>query len=484
MFTIALAGRPNVGKSTLFNKLTRRVRAMVAPVPGVTRDSREGSCSIAGLPCTIVDTAGLEGRATGIAGDMNKIAERAAEGADVILFMIDGREGLTAEDEYVAGLLRKLKKPVLLLVNKADTRDAHDNAMEAWSLGFGEPVMLAAEHAIGFDDIADFVEKHYIPEEVKIEPIEVVEEADKANEALGADNRGPNDISSLKLAIVGRPNAGKSTLINTILGDERMLAGDMAGLTRESVGTLYELDGGRIIELVDTPGLRKRAKITEELEQKSAADALVTIGKADVVVLMIDAQQPLEKQDIQIAEKVTKDGRPLVVVINKWDLIKNEERQKLKEELIEDLFYGFHQVKELPFLTISALKQKGVDKVLPRVLLAAEISKKRIGTAKLNRTLEMALEANPPPLRSGKMLKLKFISQVAIDPATFVIWMNRPELMLASYERYLKNVMRKELDLGSVPFKLIFRGNVKANPYANKANPYARGPSKANKSHN
>lgn len=461
MFTIALAGRPNVGKSTLFNKLTRRVRAMVAPVPGVTRDSRDATCEIAGLTCKIVDTAGLEGRATGLAGDMNKIAEKAAKGADVIFFLIDGREGVTAEDEYVAGLLRKLKKPVLLLVNKADTRDAHDNALEAWSLGFGEPVMLAAEHAIGFDDIADFVEKHHKAE--KNVPVVKAE----ANEAIGADKRGPNDISSLKLAIVGRPNAGKSTLINTILGEERMLAGDIAGLTRESVGTLYEVEGGRIIELVDTPGLRKRARITEELEQKSAADALVTIGKADVVVLMIDAQQPLEKQDIQIAEKATDDGRPLVIIINKWDLISPDAREKLKYELIEDLYYGFHQVKELPFLTISALKGKGVEKVIPRVLEAAEVSKKRIGTAKLNRVLEMALNTNPPPLRSGRMLKLKFMSQVGIDPATFVVWMNRPDLMPASYERYIKNVMRQELDLGSVPFKLIFRGNG-ANPYEHR----------------
>ncbi len=466
MFTIALAGRPNVGKSTLFNKLTRRVRAMVAPVPGVTRDSREGPCMIAGLPCTVVDTAGLEGRATGLAGDMNKIAEKAAESADVILFLIDGREGVTAEDEYVAGLLRKLKKPVLLLVNKADTRDAHDNAMEAWSLGFGEPIMLAAEHAIGFDDIAEFIEKHYKPSEAPV--VEVTPEEDELQDAMGADKRGPNDVSSLKLAIVGRPNAGKSTLINTILGEERMLAGDIAGLTRESVGTLYEVEGGRIIELVDTPGLRKKAKITEELEQKSAADALVTIGKADVVVLMIDAQQPLEKQDIQIAEKATNDGRPLVVVINKWDLISGDEREKLKFDLMEDLYYGFHQVKELPFLTVSALKGKNVEQIIPRVLKAAEIGKKRMGTAKINRVLELALNTNPPPLRKNKMLKIKFMSQVAIDPATFVVWMNRPDLMPASYERYLKNVMRQELDLGSVPFKLIFRGNGE-NPYKHKA---------------
>lgn len=443
--TVAIVGRPNVGKSTLFNRLVGKKLALVDDRPGVTRDRREGDANLVGCEFRIIDTAGYEDEdAASLPGRMRMQTETAVEVADVALFVVDGRAGVTPLDEEIARWLRASDTPVVLAVNKAEGRAAETGLLEALALGLGEPIALSAEHGEGlvelFEGLRPFIDRE-----------------DEALEDEDAEG-GP-----LKLAIVGRPNAGKSTLINRMLGENRLLTGPEAGITRDSIAVDWEWEG-RPVRLIDTAGMRKRAKVQDKLEKLSVADALHAVDFAEVVVLLLDATLGLEAQDLRIADKVLQEGRALVIALNKWDVAENA--SSLFNGVKAALEEGLSQVKGVPLLTVSAATGKGIDVLLKVAFETREAWSMRVPTGALNRWFERALEANPPPAPGGKRIKPRYVTQVKTRPPSFVLFGTRVDLLPESYRRYLLNGLRREFEFGAVPVRLTLRAP--ANPFDRK----------------
>ncbi|WP_394653556.1 ribosome biogenesis GTPase Der [uncultured Sphingomonas sp.] len=440
--TVAIIGRPNVGKSTLFNRLVGKRLALVDDQPGVTRDRREGDATLLGMDFRIVDTAGFEDKEVAtLPGRMRVQTEAAVEDADVALFMVDARAGVVPLDEEIARWLRGTDTPIVLVANKAEGRAGESGVIEAMALGFGEPVQLSAEHGEGIVELFEALRPLIERDEDELE-----EEDPDAPDA------------PLKLAIVGRPNAGKSTLINRILGQDRLITGPEAGITRDSIAidwTWNGPDGPRPVRLIDTAGMRKKARVQEKLEKLSVMDALRAVDFAEVVVLMIDATRGLEVQDLKIADRALQEGRALVVALNKWDVAENA--SSLFNGIKAALDEGLSQAKGVPVLTVSGATGKGIDVLLKVAFETREAWSRRVSTGQLNRWFERAIEANPPPAPGGKRIKPRYMTQVNTRPPAFVLFGTRVDLLPESYRRYLVNGLRKEFDFGAVPVRLSLR---------------------------
>jgi GTP-binding protein len=441
--TVAIVGRPNVGKSTLFNRLVGKRLALVDDQPGVTRDRREAEARLLGLDFRLIDTAGFEDEAAAtLPGRMRRQTEAAVRDADVAILLIDAREGVTPLDEEIGRWLRVETTPVVVVANKAEGRAAQSGVLDAFRLGLGEPIAISAEHGEGVADLFEALRPHVEHEHFEAGD----EEAAKA--------------APLKLAIVGRPNAGKSTLVNRMVGEERMITGPEAGITRDSISLQWEWNG-HPVQLVDTAGLRKRSKVDDKLERLSTADARRAIDYAEVVVLLLDATRGLESQDLRIADQVIEEGRVLVIAINKWDVAENASAlfNGIKAALAE----GLSQLKDVPLLTVSAKTGKGIETILDVAFELREAWGRRVPTGELNRWFEDAIGANPPPAPRGKRIKLRYITQVKSRPPTFVVFGNQLDELPDSYRRYLLNAMRRDLKLGAVPLRLTLRG--RSNPF-------------------
>ncbi len=439
---VVIAGRPNVGKSTLFNRLAGRRSAIVSDTPGVTRDRKDAEAMLRGRTVRLVDTAGLEeSDPEAIYGRMRASSEAAVQQADLIVFVIDARAGITPADAHFANWLRRQNRPVLLVANKAEGRSGIANALEAYSLGLGDPLAISAEHNEGIADLMLQIAERLPPE---------TGSADSAE-----------DARPLKLAIVGRPNAGKSTLLNRLVGEERMITGPEPGLTRDAVSViLHDADGD--IELVDTAGLRKRARIEAALEKMSVSASIEALKMAEVVALTIDAALGLHEQDLQIAHLVEREGRACVLVLNKWDAV--EDRNKTRKAISDRLETSMAQMRGIPVITLSAATGAGMEKFLPAIRGAAKVWNTRVQTSALNRWFETALERHQPPLVEGRRLKLRYITQAKARPPTFLVFGTRAEQMPQDYHRYLVNSLRQEFDLPGTPIRLQGRGTT--NPYA------------------
>ncbi len=436
--SVAIVGRPNVGKSTLFNRLAGRRLALVHDTPGVTRDRRQAAAALGDLRFNVIDTAGFdEGEKDDLAARMRLQTETALVGADVILFVVDARAGLTPLDRDFADTLHRLGKKVILVANKAE-RGA-GSLDEFFALGLGEPIAISAEHGEGMADLY-----------AALAPVLDVDEV-----PAETDNEKP-----LFLAVIGRPNVGKSTLVNRLLGQQRMLTGPEAGITRDAIATLWQWRG-KAVNLIDTAGLRRRPKVEEKLEKLSVADTLSAIRFAEVCILVVDATQLLEKQDLTIAREVAEEGRALVLAVNKWDLV--EDKSAKLKELSEKLEIGLPQLAGIGAVTLSAHTGAGIDKLMPAVFAAYEAWNRRIPTPQLNRWLEEAQNRNPPPLVSGRRLRLRYMTQANIRPPTFALFASKPGELPDSYRRYMINLLRETFDLPGVPIRLMLRKG--KNPY-------------------
>jgi len=436
---VAIIGRPNVGKSTLFNRLVGKKLALVDDRPGVTRDRREGDASLIGLDFRIIDTAGYEEEdAASLPGRMRQQTEAAVKMADVALFMIDARVGLVPLDEEIARWLRGSNTPIVLVANKAEGRAGEAGVLDSLSLGCGDMVQLSAEHGEGLGDLFEALFPHL--------------EGKAIADEVGEDDENPN--APLKLAIVGRPNAGKSTLINKILGEDRLITGPEAGITRDSIAIDWEWEG-RAVRLIDTAGMRKRANVQDKLEKLSVADALHAIDFAEVVVLLLDATRGLEVQDLKIADRVLQEGRALIIALNKWDVA--EDASKLFNGVRAALDEGLAQVRGVPLLTISGATGKGIDQLIAAGFETREAWSRRVGTGELNRWFERAIEANPPPAPGGRRIKLRYLTQAKTRPPGFVLFGTRVDQLPESYQRYLINGIRRDLGFGAVPVRIMLR---------------------------
>ncbi len=444
--TVAIIGRPNVGKSTLFNRLAGRRLALVDDTPGVTRDRRVGHAELAGLPFTVIDTAGLEeADAETLAGRMRHQTEQAVTEADVALLLIDARAGVTPLDRAFARWLRRGATPVILVANKCEGRASAGGFYEAYELGLGEPVPISAEHGEGLADLAEALMPH-------------LEAAEAGGAAAGLE--AAPDLP-IQLAVVGRPNVGKSTLVNAFLGEERLLTGPEPGITRDAIAVDWTY-GGRRLRLIDTAGLRRRARIEQRLEKMSTADTMRAVRLAHVVVLVVEAAAILEKQDLTIARHVVDEGRALVVAVNKWDLV--QDHAATLARLRDRLETSLPQVRGIPTVTVSALRGQRLDRLMDAVLRAYDVWNIRIGTGPLNRWLAAMVEGHPPPVVQGRRLRLRYITQVKARPPTFALWTSRPAELPDSYLRYLVNGLREAFDLPGVPVRLHLRKG--KNPYA------------------
>ncbi|WP_191085695.1 ribosome biogenesis GTPase Der [Roseococcus microcysteis] len=439
---VAILGRPNVGKSSLFNRLVGRRIAIVDDTPGVTRDRKEAETMIAGRDVMLVDTAGLEEAAPEtLFGRMRASSEAALDMADVAIFVVDVRAGITAADRAFANWLRRARRPVILVANKAEGRGGASAAMEAYELGLGDPIAVSAEHGEGIGTLMD----------------EIAEHLPAPPEDTGQDE----DNRPLRLAILGRPNAGKSTLLNTLIGEERMITGPEPGLTRDAIASEFEDEVGRI-RVVDTAGMRKRARITHRLEEMSVAASINALREAEVVVLVLDALLGLEEQDIRIARLAEREGRAVVIALNKWDAV--EDRAAARGRVADTLETSLNQLRGIEVVTMSAATGAGVDKLMPAVRRTHERWNRRIGTGALNRWFEHMLEKHQPPLVDGRRLKLRYATMPKARPPTIVIFGTRAEQLPLEYQRYLLNGFRTEFDMPGVPIRLQLRGT--ENPYA------------------
>ncbi|MHA1598555.1 MAG: ribosome biogenesis GTPase Der [Alphaproteobacteria bacterium] len=446
-FTIAIVGRPNVGKSTLFNRLIGKRLAIVDDTPGVTRDRREGEGRIADMKFTIIDTAGLEdAQDSSLEARMRAQTERAIDDADVALMLIDARAGVTPLDAHFARWIRQKNVPVILLANKCEGRAGAAGLADAYGLGIGDPVAISSEHGEGIGDLYD-----------ALEPYAIDDDKDDDDENIAKEG-GP-----LSLAIVGRPNVGKSTLVNRLLGEDRMLTGPEAGITRDSISSPWQYEG-RDIKLVDTAGLRRKARVTEKVEGLSTSDSIRAIKYAEVVVLVLDSADMLEKQDLTIARRVVEEGRVLIIAVNKWDLI--EDQDAALGRLNDRLQTSLPQVRGIPVITLSAKTGKGTQYLIPAVLETHELWNTRISTGALNRWLDLILEHHPPPLSKGKRIKLRYMTQAKTRPPTFVVFASRPEGLPESYSRYLVNALREDFKLAGIPIRLHTKKG--KNPYADR----------------
>jgi GTP-binding protein len=468
--TIAIVGRPNVGKSTLYNRLTGKRTALVSDLPGLTRDRREGEATIGGHTFTLVDTAGLEEAPPDtIPSRMRAQSERAIREADVVLFVIDARAGITPDDKAFATIARRAGPKVILVANKCEGRAGTGGFYEAFELGLGEPVAVSAEHGEGLGDL-----ETAILEALELEPVTRPKrrrrrdeeapdagEAPEGAEAGEAAEAGP--AKPIRVAIVGRPNAGKSTLVNAILGEERMITGPEPGLTRDSISTDLAWQD-RTIRLFDTAGLRRKARIAEHAEKLSASDAIRAIRFAEVVVLVVDATHPFEQQDLIIGNRVIEEGRALVIAVNKWDAI--EAKQKALKELRETVEEKFAEAAGVALVPVSALSGRGVDKVMTAVLAAYETWNRRVPTSALNRWLEEALNRHTPPAASGRRIRIRYVTQPSSRPPTFVAFCSKPTDLPQSYIKYLVNSLRETFDLPGTPIRFSLRKG--SNPFADR----------------
>ena len=451
-FTIAIVGRPNVGKSTLFNRLVGARRALVDDQPGVTRDRREGEGRLGDLSFRVIDTAGLESAAPeSLAGKMQAQTATAVAQADAILFLVDARAGATPADRTFADLVRKSGKPAILVANKSEGRAGEAGALESYALGLGDPVAISAEHGEGLADLYDAL-RAALPQ--------ATAEADEADEDAAPAEAAEKPI---RIAVVGRPNTGKSTLINRLLGEERLVTGPEAGITRDAIAVDLEWQGRRV-RVHDTAGLRRRSRVEEKLEKLSIADTLNAIRFAEVVVVLVDAQTPFEEQDVRIADLVEREGRAVVIGFNKVDLVERESgtRQRLRE-LVDRVL---PQIKGAPVVAISARSGEGLDHLMKSVVDAHAVWNRRVPTAALNRFLAQASEAHPPPAIRGRRIRLDYMTQPKSRPPTFVLFSSRAAALPETYRRYLINGLRDAFALPGTPIRLTLRG--KANPFAGR----------------
>jgi GTPase len=455
---IAIVGRPNVGKSTLYNRLTARRTALVSDMPGLTRDRREGEATLSGNQVIIVDTAGLEEAAPGsIPARMRSQSETAIDKADLVLFVLDARDGVVPSDAAFAKTVRASGRPVVLVANKSEGRAGADGFYEAFQLGLGEPVAISAEHGEGIGELAATI-LAALGLKPHVRRRATRDERDD-DEGIEADSTS----RPIRVAVVGRPNAGKSTLVNALLGEERMLTGPEPGLTRDSVSTDFQW-GDRPVRLFDTAGLRRKARISELAEKLSASDAIRAIRFAEVVVVLIDAQNPLELQDLTIADMVEQEGRALVLAINKWDLV--TEKQKVLKDLHDKLEYRLAQLPGVPLVTLSALAEHGLDKLRTAVFQSYERWNRRVPTPALNRWLADAMDRHTPPATRGRRIKIRFMTQPSARPPTFVAFCSQAEALPKSYLRYLTTSLRHAFDLPGVPIRFKFRKG--DNPFDRK----------------
>jgi GTPase len=438
---VVVAGRPNVGKSTLFNRLAGRRAALVSDTPGVTRDRKEAEAVLRGRTVRLVDTAGLEeGVPDSLPGRMRASSTTAVGMADLVVFVIDIRTGITPVDEHFAAWLRRQGRPVLLVANKAEGRNAGAAAAEAYKLGLGSPIAISAEHGTGIADLMGEIADRLPPPDPAAE-----EETDRP----------------LKLAIVGRPNAGKSTLLNCLLGEQRMITGPEPGLTRDAVASILTDAEGREVEIVDTAGLRRRARIEAPLEKMSASASIEALKMAEVVVLTVDGTEGIHDQDLQLAKLIEREGRACVLAVNKWDVA---DRTAMRKAISDRLETSLSQMKGIPVVTLSALTGAGVERLLPTVRAAHDVWNMRVPTGELNRWFESALERHQPPLVDGRRLKLRYITQAKARPPTFICFGTRAEQTPDVYQRYLVNSLRERFSLPGTPIRLQFRGTT--NPFA------------------
>ncbi|MDV7145514.1 ribosome biogenesis GTPase Der [Tropicimonas sp. TH_r6] len=462
-FTLALVGRPNVGKSTLFNRLVGKRLALVDDQPGVTRDLREGEARLGDLRFTVIDTAGLE-EATdeSLQGRMRRLTERAVEMADVCLFMLDARVGVTPADEVFAEILRKKSAHVLLAANKSESNASEAGVLEAYALGLGDPIRISAEHGEGMADLhavlmplADAFEARAVEDAPEVD-VELSEEGDGGE----IDQSKP-----IQVAVVGRPNAGKSTLINQIIGEDRLLTGPEAGITRDAIALPVEWKG-RKMRIFDTAGMRKKARVQEKLEKLSVSDGLRAVKFAEVVVVLLDVEIPFEQQDLRIADLAEREGRAVVVAVNKWDL--EDEKQDKLRELKEAFNRLLPQLRGAPLITVSAKTGRGLDRLHDAIVRAQDVWNRRVPTARLNQWLTGMLEAHPPPAPGGRRIKLRYMTQVKTRPPAFVIMASFPDKLPESYKRYLVNGLRDDFDMPGTPIRLTFRSQSDKNPYKDK----------------
>ena len=454
--TVAIVGRPNVGKSTLFNRLTGTRAALVSDLPGLTRDRRDGEADFEGNILRITDTAGLEEASRGsIADRMRQQTLTAVEAADLVLFVIDAKDGVTPADESFGRIVRQSGKPVVLVANKSESRSSAAGFYEAFKLGLGEPVAISAEHGEGIGELMVDVLNA-----LGLQPVVRRKDPHADPEAVAEDGEVSAALRPLRVAIVGRPNAGKSTLVNALLGEDRMITGPEPGLTRDSVATDFDWNG-RTVRLFDTAGLRRKAKISELAEKLSASDAVRAIRFAEVVVLLVDAQHPLEHQDLTIGDLATSEGRAFVVAVNKWDLVEN--KQKRLKEIRELVAMSLAQVPGVAVVPVSAIGESGLDKLMTAVFKAAEIWNRRIPTSDLNRWLHEALARHAPPAAAGRRIKIRYVTQPSTRPPTFVAFCQRAEDMPKSYLKYLTNSLRETFGMPGVPIRFNLRKG--ENPY-------------------
>jgi len=465
---IAIVGRPNVGKSTLFNRLIGRRSALVDPTPGVTRDRREGDAMLGKLRFTAVDTAGLEeAPESQVESEMQLQTQRAIQDADAALLVFDARAGVTPLDRHFVDMMRKSRSPVILVANKCEARSADAGRLEAYELGLGDPVAIASEHGIGMPDLEDAIlaalegfewDKEDLDPKARYAAedriaAELDDESDEEEEEV---YHGP-----LQLAIVGRPNVGKSTLVNKLLGDERVITGPEAGITRDAISIEWTWQGTPI-KLIDTAGMRRKARIDKKVEKLSVGDTLEAIRFAHVVVLVVDATMMPEKQDLVIARHIIDEGRAIVIAVNKWDVV--EDGSAALKLMFDRMEISLPQIRGVPVVTVSALTSRGIHKLLPEVLAVYEVWNRRVPTGPLNRWLGYAVERHPPPIFHGRRLRIRYMTQSKSRPPTFVVFTSQPKGMPESYIRYLTNGIREEFDFPGVPIRINLRGQ--KNPYA------------------
>ena len=472
-FKIAIIGRPNVGKSTLFNRLVGKKIALVDDTPGVTRDRRVHAAKLYDLVFDVIDTAGFEdaGAAT-LQGRMRAQTEIAIKEADLIFFMVDAKAGLTPDDRTFVEIVRRSGKPVVLVANKSEARGAQGGALEAWELGIGEPVQISAEHGLGMPDLRDAVVEALGKDVVFADDEDETGDVAESDVLIGEDIVDPDaeeapaydETKPLRIAVVGRPNAGKSTLINALIGEERLLTGPEAGITRDSISVDWDWQG-RSIKMFDTAGMRRKAKVQEKLEKLSVQDGLRAIRFAEIVIIVLDATIPFEKQDLQIADLIIREGRAPVIAFNKWDLIDNP--QQALAELREKTERLLPQARGLQAVPMSAETGRGLEKLMDAVMKTHRVWNSRVSTGKLNRWLEGILAHHPPPAVAGRRLKIKYITQAKTRPPGFVLSCSRPDVMPQSYVRYLVNNLRDAFNMPGVPIRMALRAS--DNPFAGRA---------------
>ena len=466
-FTLAIVGRPNVGKSTLFNRLVGRRLALVDDQPGVTRDLREGDAKLFDLRFTVIDTAGLEEVTDdSLQGRMRRLTERAVDMADVCLFLIDGRTGVTPSDQVFADILRRKSAKVIVGVNKAEGAAGDSGAIEAWSLGLGDPVRMSAEHGEGMDDLYHILRPmgDFYAERAEADAplVDVDISEDEAEGEGDVESHRPTAQKPLQIAVIGRPNAGKSTLINKIIGEERLLTGPEAGITRDAI-SVKSVWMGTHTRIFDTAGMRKKARINDKLEKLSVSDGLRAVRFAEVVVVLLDVDIPFEQQDLRIADFAETEGRAVVIAVNKWDLeVDKQDKLTALREMFERLL---PQLRGAPMVTVSAKTGKGVDRLHAAIVKAHDVWNRRVSTARLNTWLGAMVEAHPPPAPGGRRIKLRYMTQVKTRPPGFIVMCSNPDGMPESYKRYLVNGLREHFDMPGTPIRLTMRSQGEKNPF-------------------